>query len=75
MFGVLTLPALRLTLKSLCLTIESYQKVIKMTVKELMEVLKQLDPNKEVMVWNVEWDRSDSVNEVEVDQDGDVVLY
>jgi hypothetical protein len=46
-----------------------------MTVKEMMDVLKQLDPNKEVMLWNGEWDQSDPINEIEVDQDGDIVIY
>ena len=45
-----------------------------MTVKELMEVLSQLDPNKEVSVWNPEWDTKDSINEIEVDQDGDIII-
>ena len=45
-----------------------------MTVQELMEVLKQLDPNREVNVWNAEWDSKDPINEIEVDQDGDIVI-
>ena len=45
-----------------------------MTVQELMDVLKQLDPNKEIYIWNSEWDSKDPLNEVEVDRDGDVVL-
>jgi hypothetical protein len=45
-----------------------------MTVKEMMQVLQQLDPNKEVSIWNCGWDCKDPVNEIEVDQDGDVVL-
>lgn len=46
-----------------------------MTVKELMEVLSQLDPNKEVTVWNCEHDQLLYVNSIEVDTDGNVVLY
>lgn len=46
-----------------------------MTVKELMEVLSKLDESKEVWVWNSEWERQDSISEVEVDQDGEVTLY
>ena len=46
-----------------------------MTVKEMMEVLSKLDPNKEVTIWNAEWDRADYVSEIEIDQDGHVVLY
>lgn len=45
-----------------------------MTVKELMEVLSKLDENKEVMLWNAEWDSKDHIFEIEVDQDGDVVV-
>ena len=45
-----------------------------MTVKELMEVLSQLDGNKEVMLWNREWGSKDHIFEIEVDQDGDVVV-
>lgn len=45
-----------------------------MTVQELMEVLKQLDPNKVVHVWNPEWDSKDPINEIEVDRDGDIVI-
>jgi hypothetical protein len=44
-----------------------------MTVKELMDILSQLDPNKEVLMWNAEWDSKDPF-EVEVDKDGDVVI-
>lgn len=46
-----------------------------MTVKEMMEVLSKLDPDKEVTVWNCEHDCTNYVNEIEVDDDGDVVLY
>lgn len=45
-----------------------------MTVKELMEVLKQLDPNKEVGVWDCEYGCSNPINEVEVDQDGSIII-
>jgi hypothetical protein len=45
-----------------------------MTVKEMMEVLKQLDPNKEVSVWNSEYDRKDPISEIEVDQDGEIII-
>jgi hypothetical protein len=50
------------------------QQEQKMTVKELMEVLSQLDGNKEVMLWNSEWGSKDHIFEIEVDQDGDVVV-
>jgi len=45
-----------------------------MTVKELMEVLSKLDENKEVWLYDGEWEQKVSINEVEVDQDGDVVV-
>lgn len=45
-----------------------------MTVKELMAVLSQLDPNKDVFVWNCEWDSKDPINEIEVDRDGDIII-
>ena len=45
-----------------------------MTVKEMMDILSQLDPNKEVMIWNAEWDLKDPINEIEVDRDGDIVI-
>ena len=46
-----------------------------MTVKEMMEVLSKMDPNKEVTVWNPEWGQADPINEIGVDQDGDIVIY
>jgi hypothetical protein len=46
-----------------------------MTVKEMMEVLSKMDPDKDVTVWNPEWDQSDPINEIEVDRDGDIVIY
>jgi hypothetical protein len=45
-----------------------------MTVKEMMDVLKQLDPNKEVTVWDTEWDSMCPINEIEVTQDGDIII-
>lgn len=45
-----------------------------MTVQELMDILNKMHPSTEVFVWNPEWDSKDSINEIEVDQDGDVVI-
>lgn len=45
-----------------------------MTVQELMAVLSKLDPNTKVFVWNPSWDSKDPIDEIEVDQDGDVVI-
>ena len=45
-----------------------------MTVKELMEVLSQLDSNKEVSVWDCEYGSKNPINEIEVDQDGDIII-
>lgn len=46
-----------------------------MTVKELMEVLSKLDQDKEVTLYDGEWDSYNSIISVDVHQDGDVVLY
>ena len=46
-----------------------------MTVKEMMEVLKQLDPNQEVSIYDPEWEQTCPVVRIEVEQDGEVVLY
>jgi hypothetical protein len=45
-----------------------------MTVKELIDALSKLDQNKEVYVWNCEWDSKDPVNEIEVDHAGDIII-
>lgn len=45
-----------------------------MTVQELMDILGKLDPNKEVFVWNPERDSKDPIDEIEVDQDGDIII-
>jgi len=46
-----------------------------MTVKEMIEVLSKMDPDKDVTVWNSEYDCTNYVNEIEVDTDGDIVIY
>jgi hypothetical protein len=45
-----------------------------MTVSELIEVLRGMDQDKLVMMWNCEWDSKDHIDDIEVDKDGDVVL-
>jgi len=50
-------------------------KELAMTVKEMMEVLKQLDPNQEVSIYDPEWENTFPVERIEVEQDGEVVLY
>ena len=45
-----------------------------MTVKEMIEVLSQMDPDKDVTVWNSEYDCTNYVNEIKVDTDGDIVI-
>ena len=46
-----------------------------MTVKELIEFLQLQDQEKVVHVWNCEWDSKDSVDSIEVDKDGDIVIF
>ena len=46
-----------------------------MTVKEMLEVLQQLDPNQEVSIYDPEWEDTFLVERIEVEQDGKVVLY
>ena len=46
-----------------------------MTVKEMMEVLSKMDPDKDVTVWDCEYDCTNHVNEIEVNTDGDIVIY
>lgn len=45
-----------------------------MTVKELMEILKNQDPDSEVLMWNCEYDDHDCIDRVDVDEVG-VVLH
>lgn len=42
-----------------------------MTVKELMELLSKMDPNKEVTLYDGEWE---SYNPVERVEEGDIVV-
>lgn len=43
-----------------------------MTVRELMEILSSMDQDKEVTVWNCEWDQSDPIDWVK--DDGESVI-
>jgi hypothetical protein len=45
-----------------------------MTVRELREILFQMDQDMEVMVWNTELGMTDPIDRVEVDQD-EVVIF
>jgi hypothetical protein len=45
-----------------------------MTVSELIEVLRGMDQDKDVSVWNPEWDSTDWVERVE-EQDDEVVIF
>ena len=45
-----------------------------MKVRELVELLKQMDQDKEVLLWNCEWDSKDPIDEVEFDEDGNVLI-
>ncbi len=46
-----------------------------MTVKEMVALLIQLDPNQEVSIYDPEWENTFPVERIEVEQDGEVVLY
>jgi hypothetical protein len=46
-----------------------------MTVRELMEILSKLDGDKEVTIWNCEYDSRDPLNEVEDAHGGIVTLF
>ena len=46
-----------------------------MTLKELMEILSQLDQTKCVTIWNIEYGCTDYIDYVEVDDDGDLILF
>lgn len=46
-----------------------------MTVKELIEVLSKLDQDKEATLYDGEWESYNPINSVEVNKDGEVVLY
>ena len=45
-----------------------------MTVQELMDVLSKMHPSSEVFVYDSGWDRKAPIIEIEIDQDGDVVV-
>lgn len=45
-----------------------------MTVQELMEILQQMDPNTEVVMWDPEYNVTEFIEGVEV-EDGQVVIY
>lgn len=46
-----------------------------MTVQELIAILAALDPNKEVLLYDGAWDRTNSIYEVKIDEDGEVVIW
>jgi hypothetical protein len=45
-----------------------------MTAQELIAVLAQLDPNKEILIYDGSWDTNKPISEVKIDQDGEVVI-
>jgi len=45
-----------------------------MTAQELIAILAQLDPNKEILIYDGSWDTNKPISEVEIDQDGEVVI-
>jgi len=47
-----------------------------MKVRELVEFLLKQDQDKEVTVWNRDWDCSDSIDSIELDEkSGELVIY
>ena len=46
-----------------------------MTAQELIAVLAQLDPNKEILIYDGSWDTNKPISEVKIDQDGEVVIW
>jgi hypothetical protein len=46
-----------------------------MTAQELIDFLSQLDPNKEILVYDGSWDMSRPISEVKIDQDGEVIIW
>ena len=46
-----------------------------MKVKELIEFLSTRDPNEEVLLWNAEWDSKDPIDYIEVDLEGDLIIF
>ena len=45
-----------------------------MTAQELINILAQLDPNKEILLYDGSWDVNKPILEVEVNEDGEVVI-
>ncbi len=45
-----------------------------MTVAQLIEVLAQLDPNKEVLVYDGSFDQNIPIEKVKINQDGEIVI-
>jgi hypothetical protein len=46
-----------------------------MTAQELIDLLSQLDPNKEVLLYDGAWDRTNSIYEVKIDEDDNIVIW
>ncbi len=48
-----------------------------MTVDELVTLLNArcVDREKEILIWNCEWDRADPIDFIDFDSDGNPVLY
>jgi hypothetical protein len=45
-----------------------------MTAQELIDLLSQLDPNKEILIYDGSWDTNKPISKVKIDQDGEVVI-
>jgi hypothetical protein len=45
-----------------------------MTAQELIDLLSELDPNKEILIYDGAFDTNKPITQLEVDLDGDVVI-
>jgi hypothetical protein len=46
-----------------------------MKVSKLIEFLMEQDQDKEVQIWKGEWDCKDPLQHIEIDEDGDIVIF
>ena len=46
-----------------------------MTVQELIAILAELDPNKEILIYDGSWDTNKPISEVKIDEDDNIVIW